>query len=104
ISFAKIGLHVPPTNLLTAFYWFLMTMGVWGIISGVVRYILKLRPMKAAQDIVNGASGLGLGVLLRNVPLTIDGVMIYLSAMLVFFLLQLFFYLLPGISGQRRPR
>ena len=104
ISFTKNGLHEPPVNLLSSFYWFLMTMGVWGIISGIVRYVLKLRPMKAVQDIVNGAAGLGLGVLLRTVPLTMNGLMIYLSAMLVFFLLQLFFYVFPGMSGQRRPR
>ena len=104
ISFGKIGLHEPPANLMTALYWFLMTMGVWGIISGVVRYILKLRPLKAVQDIINGAVGLGLGVLLRNVPVTMDGLMIYLSAMLVFFVLQLFFFVFPGMFEQGRPR
>ncbi len=104
ISLAKIGLHEPPVDLLTAFYWFLMTMGVWGIISGVVRYVLKLRPLKAVQDIVNGAAGLGLGMLLRNVPLTMDGLMIYLSAMLVFFVLQLFFFVFPGMFEQGRSR
>ncbi len=104
ISFANIGFNEPPANLLTAFYWFLMTMGVWGIISGVVRYVLKLRPMKAVKDIVNGSAGLGLGVLLRTVPLTMNGLMIYLSALLVFFLLQLFFFVFPGMSGQQRPR
>ena len=96
ISFAKIGLHEPPANLLTAFYWFLMSMGVWGLISGVARYILRLYPLKAVRDIVNGAAGLGLGVLMRNVPVTWDGLMIYLSAMLVFFVLQLFFFLYLG--------
>ena len=104
ISFAKVGLHEPPVNLLTAFYWFLMTMGVWGMISGVARYVLKLYPLKAVQDIVNGAAGLGLGVLLRNVPVTRDGLMIYLSALLVFFVLQLFFFLFYGRQGHGHPR
>ncbi|MFA9495920.1 MAG: RDD family protein [Candidatus Bathyarchaeota archaeon] len=104
ISFARIGLHEPPANLLTAFYWFLMTMGVWGILSGVARYVLKLYPLKAVRDIVNGAAGLGLGVLLRNVPVTRDGLMIYLSAMLIFFVLQLFFFLYLGRRVQVSPR
>jgi len=104
LSFANVGLHEPPANLLTAFYWFLMTMGVWGMISGVARYVLKLYPLKAVRDIVNGAAGLGLGVLLRNVPATRDGLMIYLSAMLVFFVLQLLFFLFLGKQGHRRPR
>lgn len=104
ISFTKIGLHEPPVNLMTAFYWFLMTMGVWGMISGVVRYVLKLRPLKAVRDMVNGAAGLGLGVLLRNVPVTMDGLTIYLSAMLVFFVFQLFFFMFPGMFVQGRPR
>lgn len=104
ISFAKIGLHEPPANLLTAIYWFLMTMGVWGMISGVARYVLKLYPLKAVRDIVNGAAGLGLGVLLRNVPVTWDGLMIYLSTMLIFFVLQLFFFLYLGRHEQGLPR
>jgi len=104
ISIAKTRLHEPPANLMTAFYWFLMTMGVWGMISGVVRYVLKLRPFKAVRDMVNGAAGLGLGVLLRNVPVTMDGLMIYLSAMLVFFVLQLIFFVFPGLFRQGCPR
>ena len=104
ISLVKIGLHDPPVNLLTAFYWFLITMGVWGIISGVVRYLLKMKPLKAVQDMVNGAAGLGLGVLLRNIPVTMDELMIYLSAILVFFVLQLFFFIFPGMFRQGRLR
>ena len=81
-----------------------MTMGVWGMISGVARYVLKLYPLNAVRDIVNGAAGLVLGVLLRNVPVTRDGLMIYLSAMLVFFVLQLFFFLYLGRREHGRPR
>ncbi len=91
ISF-KDGFQVPPENLLSAFYWFLMTMGVWGIITGVFRYLLKIHPIKSVQDITNGCAGLVLGVLLRNIQFTMDGLMVYLSAMLGFFVLQIVFY------------
>ena len=47
---------------------------------------------------------MGLGVLLRNVPVTRDGLMIYLSAMLIFFVLQLFFFLYLGRRVQVSPR
>ena len=69
---------------------------MWGIISGVAWYILKLYPLKAVLDIVNGAAGLVLGMLLRNVPVTRYGLMIFLSVILVFFILQLFFFLYLG--------
>lgn len=45
---------------------------------------------------MNGAVGLGLGVQLRNVPKTRDSLMIYMSAMLGFFVLELFFFLYLG--------
>ena len=77
---------------------------MWGIISGVARYVLKLYPLKAVRDIVNGAAGLELGVLLRNVPVTRDGLMIYLSAMLIFFVLQLSFFLYLDRRVQVSPR
>jgi len=52
--------------------------------------------LKAVLDIVNGAAGLVLGMLLRNVPVTRYGLMIFLSVILVFFILQLFFFLYLG--------
>ena len=92
IASVKDGFMMPPTNILSAFYWFLMTMGAWGIITGIARYLLKIHPIKSVQEIVNGCSGLVLGVLLRNIQYTMDGVMIYLSFILGFFILQLMFY------------
>ncbi len=92
IASVKGGLIIPPPNLLSAFYWFLMTMGVWGIITGITRYLLKIHPIKSVQEIVNGCSGLVLGVLLRNISYTMNGLMFYLSVVLGFFVLQLVLY------------
>jgi hypothetical protein len=93
IASTRDGLMMPPQNLLSALYWFFMTMGFWGIVSGILRYVVKIYPIKSVQEIVNGSLGLVLGVLLRNIPYTVSGLMIFLSVMLGFFLLQLVFYL-----------
>jgi hypothetical protein len=93
ITSSKDGIMLPPTNLLYAIYWFLMTMGAWGIITGIARYLVKIHPIKSVQEITNGCAGLVLGVLLRNIQFTMDGLMFYTSVVLGFFLLQLVFYL-----------
>ena len=92
IASSQEGILVPPTNLLSASYWFLMTMGAWGIITGIARYLVKIHPIKSVQEIVNGCAGLVLGVLLRNIQFTMDGMILYLSVILGFFVLQLVFY------------
>lgn len=88
----KEGFIVPPTILLSAFYWFLMTMGIWGIIAGIGRYLFRIHPIKSVQEIVTGCFTLVLGVVLKNIQFTKDGLMIYLSLILGFIVLQLVFY------------
>ncbi len=92
ISSIQNGFQAPPTNLLSASYWFLMTMGVWGIVSGIGRYVLKIHPIKSVQDVVNGCAGLVLGVLMRNIQFTMNGLVTYLSVLMFFFIIQIIFY------------
>jgi uncharacterized RDD family membrane protein YckC len=92
ISSIETGYQEPPVNLLSSSYWFLMAMGVWGIVSGVARYLLKIHPIKSVQDIVNGCAGLVLGVYLRNAQFTMNGLVTYLSFLIGFMILQIVFY------------
>jgi hypothetical protein len=93
ITYWNKGIVIPPKNLVTATYWFFMTMGFWGLALGVVRYLVKIHPIKSVQEILNGCFALVLGVLIRIIPSTMNGIKFYLSVIFVFFLLQIIFYL-----------
>lgn len=63
------GVFRLPVVLLPPLYWFLMAMGTWEVISGVIRYYGRIRPWKVWDD----AASAGFNFVAANVIRTYGG-------------------------------
>jgi len=90
-SIPETGLTAPPTILLQAAYWFYMAMGVWGIVVGVLRYLLRVYPLKSVQEVFNGVFGLVLAVFIRFYMQGVFNLTYFVSSVVVFFVAQIIF-------------
>ena len=93
LSLPQTGFIAPPDIVLEAGYWFMMTMGVWGVASGVLRYILKLYPLKAVQETFNGIFGLIFAVFIRFYLNGFFKLTYSIAVVAGFFITQIFFAL-----------
>ena len=85
------GVLTPPDVLLLSGYWFFMAMGVWGVASGILRYIFRVYPLKSVQEILNGAFSLVLGVIIRLYSNGVFNFTYFAGVIALFFVSQLFF-------------
>jgi hypothetical protein len=77
--------------LLVAFYWLFVALGVWSIVSGILRYVLRVYPLKSVQDVFNGVFNLVLAFFINyylggghNLTFFIGSLIVYVMAQIVF--------------------
>jgi uncharacterized RDD family membrane protein YckC len=92
-SIPEAGLTTPPTVLLQAAYWFYMAIGIWGVASGALRYLLRVYPLKAVQEVFNGVFGLVLAVFIRFYMQGVFNLTYFIGSVIVFFIAQIVFRL-----------
>lgn len=90
-SIPEAGFTVPPDVLLLAGYWFFMAMGVWGVVAGVLRYVLRVYPLKSVQEGFNGLFNLVLAVFIRFYMQGVFNLTYFLGAVIVFIVAQIIF-------------
>jgi len=90
-SIPEAGLTAPPNVILQAAYWFYMAMGVWGIVAGVLRYFLRVYPLKSVQEVFNGVFGLVLAVFIRFYMQGVFNLTYFVGSVVVFFAAQIIF-------------
>jgi uncharacterized RDD family membrane protein YckC len=90
-SFPEAGFSAPPVVLLVAFYWLFVALGVWSIVSGILRYVLRVYPLKSVQDVFNGVFNLVLAFFINyylggghNLTFFIGSLIVYVMAQIVF--------------------
>lgn len=93
VALAEGGGWAPPSVLLSSGYWFFMAMGVWGVAGGILRYILRIYPLKSVQEIFNGVFSLALGVFIRLYSNGVFNFSFFAGSIVIFFIAQLFFTL-----------
>ena len=88
---AEGTLAAPPDVLLISFYWFFIAMGIWGIASGGLRYVLRVFPMKMVQDIFNGIFSIVLAFFIRFYLGGVFNLTYFVGTLVVFFVAQILF-------------
>jgi uncharacterized RDD family membrane protein YckC len=91
MSLTEGTLAAPPDVLLMSGYWFFVAMGVWGIASGGLRYVLRVFPLKMAQDIFNGAFSIILAFFIRFYLSGVFNFTYFAGTVIVFFAVQIVF-------------
>lgn len=87
----KTGIVAPPNVVLEASYWFMVTMGIWGMASGVLRYVLKIYPLKAIQEVFNGVFSLVFAVFIHFYLQGFFNLTYFIATVAGFFITQIFF-------------
>ena len=90
-SIPEAGFTAPPNVLLQAAYWFFMAMGIWGIVSGVLRYVLRIYPLKSVQEVFNGVFNLVLALFLNFYMQGVFNLTYFVGTLIVFFVAQIIF-------------
>ena len=91
ISLTERGLMMPSDVLLGSGYWFFVAMGVWGIASGAIRYLLWIYPLKSVQEIFNGLFSLLWAGFIRFYLRGMFSLTYFVGSVIVFFLAQIVF-------------
>lgn len=91
ISLTEGGFMMPSTVLLISSYWFFVAMGVWGIASGVIRYLLLIYPLKSVQEVFNGLFSLLWAGFIRFYLKGMFNLTYFVGSVIVFFLAQIVF-------------
>jgi hypothetical protein len=92
-SIPETGITGPPNVILQAVYWFYMAMGIWGVASGALRYLLRIYPLKSVQEVFNGVFGLVLAVFIRFYMQGVFNLTYFVGLVIVFFIAQIVFWL-----------
>ena len=82
---------MPSDVLLVSGYWFFVAMGVWGIASGAIRYLLWIYPLKSVQEIFNGLFSLLWAGFIRFYLRDVFNLTFFVGSVIVFFLAQIIF-------------
>jgi uncharacterized RDD family membrane protein YckC len=90
-SLPQTGVVAPPNIVLEAGYWFMIAMGIWGIASGVLRYILKIYPLKAIHEVFNGVFSLVFAGFIHFYLIGSFNLTYFVAAVAGFSLTQIFF-------------
>ena len=91
ISLTEGGFLMPPDILLVSGYWFFVAMGVWGIASGAIRYLLWIYPLKSVQEVFNGLFSLLWAGFIRFYLRGVFNLTFFMGSVIVFFLAQIVF-------------
>ena len=91
ISLSEGGFVVPPDVLFVSGYWFFVAMGVWGIASGFIRYLLWIYPLKSVQEVFNGLFSLVWAGFIRFYLRDVFNLTYFVGSVIVFFLAQIVF-------------
>jgi uncharacterized RDD family membrane protein YckC len=91
ISLTQGSLVAPPDVLLVSGYWFFIAMGIWGIASGALRYVLRIYPLKSVQEVFNGVYSLVLAYFIRLYLLDAFSLTYFVESIFIFFLAQILF-------------
>ncbi len=90
-SIPEVGFTAPPMVLLQTAYWFLMAMGVWGIVAGVLRYVFRVFPLKSVQEVFNGIFDIVLAVFINLYIQGVFNLTYFVSSVIVYFVIQIIF-------------
>ena len=90
-SLAEGGFVLPPDVLLVSGYWFFVAMGVWGIASGAIRYLLWIYPLRSVQEVFNGLFSLVWAGFIRFYLRGVFNLTYLIGSVVVFFVAQIVF-------------